>query len=274
MAQPPNQNGMAPHQPPAQPGHRIYAADVPLAQRDAYQAAYPNGLPGFYTMSQTSTGPDGIPKEYVEDNLPAMFYLNAPRDSRALFSRGEGHGPFRPINHALPRRIIHLWNCNEIQSVCNSLRRIYWYGFMHMEVPQSWDDLWEYFDAHDVFHYGATNVWNIICHLFDENRFLLKDPRAQADFEIGCWLDNWLLQHHHRDKLMAYEKKDGPIIGVLEGTDIDALGELSAKDLRVMESALRFRHDMLTAKAPVPGPRANDLWTAITTGNLHNWLGT
>ena len=63
---------------------------------------------------------------YAQDQLPASFYTQPPPDHPAIFSTKRGELPFRYMHHFLPEKNVHLWDKDEIQGACNSLRLMYW----------------------------------------------------------------------------------------------------------------------------------------------------
>ncbi|KOS20867.1 hypothetical protein ESCO_004184 [Escovopsis weberi] len=170
---------------------------------------------------------NGVVQDYIEDHLPVGFYTNAPSNAKAIFSTGRGERPFRAMEHILPLRKLHLWSKDEIQAVCNSLRKSFWEDMKRMQQPFCWDDLWHYFDAYDLYHYGSLNLWNVINTLFDENRIIAADYKKEMALHIGMWADEWLQKEVNRQKLLQWDAAQGTmILFILDEEDRLSLGPL------------------------------------------------
>jgi hypothetical protein len=140
-----------------------------------------------------------------------------------------------------------------------------------MPCPTSWDDLWIWFDAHDIYHYGATNLWNVICNLYHENRIVLQDMQKETSLCLGHWADDWVEKPANSQKLGSWVDNQGHILNLLTIEDWDSLGEDLDQSSRILlENALRYRHDIIVGTAPRRTPK--DLMSVVDR-NLHNWLG-
>ncbi|KAF4343843.1 hypothetical protein FBEOM_2204 [Fusarium beomiforme] len=264
-----------PSQPPKQifDPNRTYAKDQPPNVREVFTNFYPNGLPNMYKMLQTP-GPEGVIQTYVEDYLPVGFYKNPRTEDGAIFSTINGTKQFRHLHEQLlPQRRVHLWCKDEVQSVCNSLRKLYWHLITRMPKPDCWESLWAYFDAQDVYDYGALNLWNVINHLFDENVIIGDDVKNIYAIEIGLWVDNWLYNQENCDKIIGW---DGafPIANLLTDEDWKGLGSISNEALSLVISALEHRRSLLLSPEKLrPGAlKPNHLMDFREMDSLENWL--
>ncbi|KAM5346815.1 hypothetical protein ACJ41O_009820 [Fusarium nematophilum] len=252
---------------------RIYAKDQPPNLQAAFTEFYPNGLPNVYKMLQTP-GLEGVAQTYVEDNLPVGFYTTPRCPTKAIFSTLNGQRPFRPMQHLLPRRRIHLWNRDEIQSVCNSIRKKFWNHMKGMQQPYCWDSLWTYFDAHDLYHYGALNLWNVVNHLFDENRIIYMDLSKEFAVHIGRWADEWLINETNRKKLLEWDDTQGPLLPLLNEADWREIGNIQDDTLPHIANALKHRRALILApEGSQQKAKPNDLVSACMNNNVENWLG-
>ncbi|KAF9772937.1 hypothetical protein IL306_009324 [Fusarium sp. DS 682] len=253
--------------------NRIYAKDQPPNLREAFTNFYPNGLPNMYKMLQTP-GPEGVIQTYVEDYLPVGFYKNPRIEDGAFFSTMNGTKQFRHLNkQLLPQRRVHLWCKDEVQSVCNSLRKLYWDVIMRMSKPDCWDSLWTFFDAQDVYDYGALNLWNVINHLFDENMIIGEDVKNVYAIEIGLWVDNWLYSQENCDKIISWDGSI-PITNLLTKEDWKGLGTISNEALALVISALEHRRSLILSPEKLkPGAvKPNHLMDFREMESLENWL--
>ncbi|KAF4946858.1 hypothetical protein FGADI_10887 [Fusarium gaditjirri] len=265
-------NGPAPPPPPQAnlDPDRTYARDQPPNLREAFTSFYPNGLPNFYKMLQTP-GPEGVVQTYVEDYLPVGFYSNPPVDARAVFSTSNGANPFRFMEHLLPQRRVHLWSSDEVQSACNSLRKLYWEVIKDMPHPDCWDSLWDYFDAQDIYNYGALNLWNVVSQLFLENQSIALDVHNAFSIEVGQWVDHWLYDDENREKLIKNNETGLSINGVIGW---EAMKGLPDDAIHLIASALEHRRSLLLSPEKLrPGAmKPNHFKEFYEKGHLENWL--
>lgn len=254
---------------------RIHANTQPLSGRDRFARIYPNGLPQVYKMMAPKSESDP-PQIYVEDYLPIGFYTKPPPSARAVFSTGNGKRPFREMKHILPARRIHLWDKDELQSVCNSIRKTYWEHMGAMTQPYCWDDLWTYFDAFDLYHYGALNLWNVINQLFHENVIIFSDVERESANLIGQWADSWIQLAENQRKLKEWaDKRDSSIVFLLSHEDRRKMGDIPDNLIPLVASALKTRRALLLAGADNfrkkrDGP--NDVLSACKNRSFQNWL--
>lgn len=252
------------------PPPRIRADHFPVDKRAEFDELYPEGVPVMYKLAPHEPGQ--IPTEYVENNLPAGFYTNPPENALALISTVDGRA-FRRMEHILPQRNIHLWNGSEIQRICNSIRQKHYELMPNMERPNSWDDLWQYFDAHDLYHYGCTNLWNVINHLTDENKIIRMDIAKERAVQVGQWVDRWAAQKQNGLKVSNFKGAGSSILALLTSEDWHSLGELSDEMIPLLTEALRHRREILNSKIPQGIAKPRGLLEVCSAKELQNWLG-
>ncbi|KAI0096387.1 hypothetical protein GGR51DRAFT_543321 [Nemania sp. FL0031] len=147
------------------PNYKIYSG---FTVRDALIAA---GAPTY--TSQFAAG-----------EPPVTFFSQAPKDSAAVFST-HGQRPFRQVANPTYERVGYFWWAAEIQRVCDELRRNLPEACKKVEAPQSYWDLYKYFDAHDIYYRGAQNLWNVINTFVFENEYaqglVEKEQRVQVE---------------------------------------------------------------------------------------------
>ncbi|KAJ3524268.1 hypothetical protein NM208_g12124 [Fusarium decemcellulare] len=279
MAQPhPLHAGESPpwaHPPPLlQPNFvlRVYAKDQPPNLRAAFTEFYPSGLPNYYKMLQTP-GAEGVAQTYLEDYLPVGFYTTARPHAAAIFSTQNGKQPFRQMQHLLPQRRIHLWTKDEIQAVSNSLRKLYWDHMKSMQQPYCWDSLWTYFDAFDLYQYGALNLWNVINHLFDENKTIYMDLTKEFAVHIGHWADEWLANQENKQRLLQWDESQGPLLPLLTDADWREIGNIQDDAMPLIANALKHRRGILISGGSLTqNAKPNHLVSSYMNNNLENWL--
>ncbi|RDA84564.1 hypothetical protein CP532_1130 [Ophiocordyceps camponoti-leonardi (nom. inval.)] len=252
---------------------RVTAASQPAEHQAEFAQFYPNGLPVTYHMLHGHDS-GGVPQQYMENHLPVRFYTHPPPHAIGKFSTLYGHyKQFSVLGELLPERRVHLWNKDEIQSVCNSLRQIFWGDMKTLRRPTRWDDLWEYFDAVDLYHYGVLNIWNVMNTLFDENCMIHTSWRAEVSVEIGHFVDEWMKEKENQEKLKGWDEMKGPVLCCLTSSDWKQISNLQDGEIGLLRSALQYRRQtLLSGNVPQANRPAADLFTAYQTNNLTNWL--
>ena len=215
-------------------------------------------------------GPQAVSQTYLESHLPEEFYRNKPSHVKGVFSTRDGQRPWRTPQEILPARYIHLWSKDEVQGVCNSIRHTWWAWMKEMPEPHSWDDLLLYFDAHDIYSYGALNLWNVIKTLNDENKSMRADYIKFVTAEVGNWADVWLENPDNRKKLRRWDENHESWINLMGADDWLSLGSIDHYDRGVLEKALKYRRDVIVHRIIASKPK--DL-ISVYDDNLHNWLG-
>jgi hypothetical protein len=241
---------------------------------EEFNHTFPFGLPYGMTIPDGKDGPEAVPKKYLEDNIPVGFYTNPPSGAKAVFSTNFCKTPFRNVKHFLPDREMKIFTAAEVQAYCNKLRKRYWFHMKDMAKPLAWEDLWQYFDAHDLYWRGAQNMWNVINHLYDENQLLLVNMWAAQALEIGFWVDEWLQGPYNMRKLQHWNQKLD-ITSIFSREDKASLGSLNEAEHGWLKDALIYRyHQCFTPGMNTPRrhPR-NSLWQAVNDKTVHNWLG-
>lgn len=254
---------------------RIHAGSQPVDQQAAFRLFYPNGLPMIYNMDHGKDS-GGVVSTYLENNLPVRFYSHPPHYAAAKFSTYHGEKPFRIVGDLLPHRRVHLWNKDELQSVCNSLRSIFRGDMKWLQRPGCWEHLWEFFDAHDLYHYGALNLWNLMNTLYHENCCIAQGWNAEMALDIGYFVGDWIKMPGKEELLKAWKEQDGPVWTIISADDWKKISNLNDEGTSLLRSALLHRRDMLLAGDDGPS-NANkpptDMMTACQSGDLVNWLG-
>ncbi|PNH70424.1 hypothetical protein VD0002_g251 [Verticillium dahliae] len=253
---------------------------LPVSQADGQETrvgcadwatAYPSGIPLNYNMAH-HVGEE-YPKFYIESYLPMMFYTEPPEDLKAIFSTKNGQLKPRRLEHVLPRRELKLWDAEKIQNTANSVRKKFWANMRSMPEPKAWADLYDYFDAHDIYYEGALNLWNLICQLWQENQNLLPDLYRTMSCEISIWADEWLEQPGHKEALLAWDAEETiDILNILSNEEMKDLRGVNAVDLVLARATLVHCRDQLkkiesSLPQPYPGNSLKDNWAEV-----NKWL--
>ncbi|KAK4181438.1 hypothetical protein QBC36DRAFT_374301 [Triangularia setosa] len=115
------------------------------------------------TVSVVAMSSNGTPLP-----TPLMsYYLNMPRDSPCVISvNNTGNAPrFYSDPLSIPKRDIECWNQARIEEEARTIRAQHPALAENVTAPASWEDLYRYYDAHDLWLQGAWNLWAVIDEL-------------------------------------------------------------------------------------------------------------
>lgn len=147
----------------------------------------------------------------------------------------------------------------------------------NMTKPYCWDDLWTYYDAFDLYHYGALNLWNLINQLYDENVLIYDGMERECANHIGQWADEWIGLEKNQRKLTEWtEEGESSIVFILSDEDRRSMGDIPDDMIPLVASALKARrHLLLTGVDNFRKNRegASDVMAACKNRNFQNWLG-
>jgi hypothetical protein len=131
---------------------------------------------------------------------PAMiFYSNMPEDAACVFSltaevpkkRALGEPPY-PDSHPC------VWSSEQIQEEASIVRNLFPDAAMDVSFVWKWEDLYTYFDAHDLWHKGAWNLWRLVMRLGSENADMARVEQIRA------WVYNWLCYQENCYRLCSW----------------------------------------------------------------------
>ncbi|KAI1427148.1 hypothetical protein F5Y12DRAFT_712484 [Xylaria sp. FL1777] len=160
---------------------------------------------------------------------PVTFFTQPPKDSAAVFSTLFGMRNFRFVDNPTYEREGKYWWAAEIQRVCDELRRNLPDVCRDIEAPQSYWDLYQYFDAYDIYYRGAQNLWNVINTLIFENQYVQevvgKEQRMQTEQYMPLFkslVAKFMRSRKIQMKLLRWDEENQP----------DILKALTIYDLR------------------------------------------
>lgn len=144
----------------------------------------------------------------------------------------------------------------------------------NMKPPLCWDDLYIYFDAADLHDYGALNLWNVINHMFDENKIIYADHVKEAAIVAGQWVDDWMSSDSNQRKLMDWNDSQGPFfVPLLSDEDWKSLGNVADEVIHFLNSTLRYRRALMLSEIPPKSGKPQGLLSACHENSVENWLG-
>ncbi|KAK3372004.1 hypothetical protein B0H63DRAFT_550387 [Podospora didyma] len=184
------------------------------------------------------------------------LYTNIPEDAKCTFSLTAQVHTKRSMKHILPPRNIVIWSKEKIQQFASSIRQSHPGAANKVVKPQIWEDLYEYFDAADLWNQGAWNLWEVIMYLAAQNdklAYLVVEMAANDDGKLeilGDWVYKWLTHKENRDKLRTWDKQSD-ILKVLTPPDWADIGPCGLTVLGPMAAELGWwYHEYYNAPTP------------------------
>ncbi|KAI1766745.1 hypothetical protein GGR53DRAFT_188210 [Hypoxylon sp. FL1150] len=153
----------------------------------------------------------------------------------AIFSTEHGTKPFRNVENPTFERDFQLWSAQKIQDTATELRRDYFGLCKYIRAPQSYDELYCYWDAHDIYYLGAQNLWNVLHHMHFESQLINKELQDETAPWIEQYVSEVLVNDAAREKLKQFSAED-------HGDILSYFGE---KDLPELEGLEVVYHDTL-----------------------------
>ncbi|KAK0633112.1 hypothetical protein B0T14DRAFT_491351 [Immersiella caudata] len=154
------------------------------------------------------------------------LYTSMPLGAKCVFSiAGQEDRKPRSMRHILPTRTIAVWSNHRVQAHANKFRAACPEEADAVARPTEWEHLFDYFDASDLWYFGAWNLWAVVRRLCDENEAKKAgdswDPRMPAI--VDDWVYRWLTHSAHRGSLASWDKQSD-ILTVLKKSDWEELG--------------------------------------------------
>ncbi|RYP00676.1 hypothetical protein DL764_006450 [Monosporascus ibericus] len=160
------------------------------------------------TKEQAIGAAGAPPYQNNEGDLPPDFFTwPIPSAYLAIFSTSNGTKPWRPAPKLTRATRPKIWDAAKIQSFSDEIRTLFWAHSKHLQPLQSYYELYKYFDAHDIFHCGPLNLWNVIHHLISENRMVLEDLKDDVMPHFDSWAADLLRDEDCRNRLRAWNQE-------------------------------------------------------------------
>ncbi|RYP76763.1 hypothetical protein DL770_007173 [Monosporascus sp. CRB-9-2] len=160
------------------------------------------------TKEQAIGAAGAPPYQNNEGDLPPDFFTWPIRSAYlAIFSTSNGTKPWRPAPKLTRATRPKIWDAAKIQSFSDEIRTLFWAHSKHLQPLRSYYELYKYFDAHDIFHCGALNLWNVIHHLISENRMVLEDLKDDVMPHFDSWAADLLKDEDCRNRLRAWNQE-------------------------------------------------------------------
>ncbi|KAI1380030.1 hypothetical protein F4677DRAFT_302269 [Hypoxylon crocopeplum] len=191
-----------------------------------------------------SAGPPPPPQAWgwahvYEGEPPVDFFYNPPADiAYAAFSTMNGAREFRWVEDPTWIRNIGMWSAAQIQVFCDDLRQRFHDRCRYICHLESYEGLYMYWDAYDIYHLGAQNLWNVINHLWFENEYLANEERSNVPM-IDAHVRNLLTNKDNRNKLSGWNPEvNSDIMTVFNNGELSSLHGLENTDSDILRILL------------------------------------
>ncbi|KXJ93746.1 hypothetical protein Micbo1qcDRAFT_172649 [Microdochium bolleyi] len=206
-----------------------------------------------------SAGPPPHPdqygfRHYYEAEPPVRFFKDVPAGARAVFSTENGKRPLRPVASPDIKRNCYAWPADQIAWLCNNIRTNFPAESKYLQPVRSYCDLYNYWDAYDIYHYGAQNLNNVVNRMRHENLTYLPALAEGARPEFERWVDSLLhTDQRFATRLKAWNDQNSPdIMSILDSKHKADHEDLKRFYLTVLRGVLWERHQALRSRPPTP----------------------
>jgi hypothetical protein len=188
---------------------------------------------------------DQIPLPPIPGPLPPTFFTDVPPGSAAIFSTLLGTRAFRPLPNPVPIHTIRSGSRNDIQDKSCYLFKTY-LGIAESIVtpPTTWQDLYHYFDATDLWTEGAGFLFHVL-------GYIVKVNVTKLNF-LENYAREWAFSNEPRLANMAPHQD---MLSSLQTPDDQAwfdYGNMTSHDKEILNSILKWHREAFQAKRISP----------------------
>ncbi|KAK4192492.1 hypothetical protein QBC35DRAFT_459212 [Podospora australis] len=209
-----------------------------------------------FNLVHTVNG-QSIPEPHPE------FYLGMPNGVQCKFSLNPQLTAPRYLYGNFPQRQpLIAWDDQRVKAKADLIQAEYPDEANKVTRPKDWIDLYQYFDAMDLWFQGAWNLWSVIDLLGVRNMDRVAfskahletlshmDPKVlssvvpwsdQQTATVDDWVYKWLTHEQNRQKVAAWNRK-GDILHLLWYEDWLAIGDCSPQATVHLRKALEYWH--------------------------------
>ncbi|KAL1836207.1 hypothetical protein VTJ49DRAFT_5447 [Mycothermus thermophilus] len=183
-----------------------------------------------------------------------VFYWDMPADAPCVLSlHGSVTAPRTYGRLDVPPRRHLLWPDDQVRAASTVIRCLHGEETKSIVRPRIWEDLYQYFDAVDLWTRGAWNLWRVLHLMCDENE--AKPPPSHLDpwyaYEVMGWACNWCTNPENREKLRAWNRKSD-ILTLMSAEDRKNLKEAPSQALAILRFQLSKSYDEFKEKDSSP----------------------
>ncbi|KAI1092877.1 hypothetical protein F5B19DRAFT_177005 [Rostrohypoxylon terebratum] len=183
---------------------------------------------------------------------PSFFRHIDPIIAHAFFSTENGRKAFRNIDNPVPSRPIEEWSAEQVQVYADTLRARFYDRCRYVQPLGSYEALYIYFDAHDIYYLGARNLCNVIHYLWEENQRLYLVNADMTIPQIDTSIQEALFKEENQKKLRDWSPESATdIMTVFTHGELGATHDLSEAHNDTIRSILMNHWIILRRGGPV-----------------------
>ncbi|KAK4042492.1 hypothetical protein C8A01DRAFT_13926 [Parachaetomium inaequale] len=212
----------------------------------------------------------GLTRDHIRVPQPAMgLYFNIPEDAPCKLSLSKHR---RAFSYASSRRNF-AWDDDRVRAMVSTLRAKHGPRMDTLVRPKTWEDMYQYFDAVDLWVAGAWNLWRAVHHACDENEGpVAQSPPDPAVFdEIDQWTYDWCTHEQNRNRLGAWDQRSD-ILCVLSPTDSQDISDCDVAALTILRGALKHWYRQYNGQSPQQDGQAAGAVAMSSIGDARNSL--
>lgn len=171
------------------------------------------------------------------------FYRNPPPNAKCRWSTNNGERNPRHFDKNLlkmPSRELWLWDDAKLKTVADVYKQRFWSDLKSLTRPNTFLDLYEYFDSATLWYAGAYNLWNLINMLVTEAHQRWPAVLDHWKKEIDEWVHGLLFEwdgfEHNQNALRRWDGRSDPLVDVqfnhMFNVGFDVLGPQETSMLR------------------------------------------
>lgn len=190
------------------------------------------------------------------------FYRNPPPNAKCRWSTNNGEKEPHHFNKNLlemPSRQLWLWNDTKLKTVADQYKQKFWRDLKSLTRPNTFFDLYEYFDSATLWYSGAYNLWNLINMLVTETHqrwpAVLDHWKKETDDWVHSLLYEWKGFKYNQNALKKWDGRSDPVIDVRFNEMFNVgLDELGPQEVAILRDALIANFYHLTGQVPYLPP--------------------
>jgi hypothetical protein len=180
-----------------------------------------------------------INNEIIVPTMPLRFY-DLPDSALALFSTRNSTRPKRALKAPYPVRTIRDTPHVDISQRESLLRLDFPTIVRSVVAPKKWEDVWQYFDAYDLWIDGPQFCFYVLAHMAKTNALY----HTQFTNEIEHWAVNWV--YYNKQKVLTYPPK-ADLVVLFEAEEAESLLSMTPEEIRWLRICLDRQRGFLQA---------------------------
>ncbi|KAL7620995.1 hypothetical protein AAE478_008306 [Parahypoxylon ruwenzoriense] len=210
--------------------------------QEAIEAAGPPPPPSTYGL-----------EHFYDGEPPVSFFQDVDTHAaHAIFSTECGARPFRNVEEPTFERPGYYWSASQIQDHCDYMRWKYWGICKLIRPPFNFYGLYAYFDAHDIYHLGAQNLWRVVHHLCFENHFYYPSHLDNVQRAVESHVEAILSNGKTRNKLHKWDVRlNNDILSVFDEDELSGIRMFMQFYISTVRTVLTTKYMDLRRGGPV-----------------------